>query len=173
MPHYLRWAEVLSLHVDQFQFYSLFNLYPLHDLLTPVMTYVQMGSIAALCLLFVANYRKFGRYDFRVGSLAVLMGWVILFSLSTEKHTYVIALTGYLMWYWAQANRGWLDKTLFWANFVLLVVVPVDLICPPPIMRFLCDTVQLNIYCFALTWFRMIYVTFLRPADRGPVLQTA
>ena len=126
-----------------------------------------------MCLLFVANYRKFGRYDFRVGSLAVLMGWVILFSLSTEKHTYVIALTGYLMWYWAQANRGWLDKTLFWANFVLLVVVPVDLICPPPIMRFLCDTVQLNIYCFALTWFRMIYVTFLRPADRGPVLQTA
>ena len=63
--------------------------------------------------------------------------------------------------------------TLFRSNFVLLVVVPVDLICPPPIMRFLCDTVQLNIYCFALTWFRMIYVTFLRPADRGPVPQTA
>ena len=163
LPHYLRWAEVLSLHVDQFQFYSLFNLYPVHDLLTPVMTYVQMGSIIALCLLFVANYRQFGRYDFRVGSLAVLMGWVILFSLSTEKHTYVIALTGYLMWYWAQANRGWLDKTLFWANFLLLVVVPVDLICPPPVMRFLCDTVQLNIYCFAFTWFRMIYVTFLKP----------
>lgn len=34
-------------------------------------------------------------------------------------------------------------------------------------MRFLCDTVQLNIYCFTFTWLRMIYVTFLRPTE-GP-----
>ena len=59
------------------------------------------------------------------------------------------------------------DRTLFWANLVLLVLVPVDLICPSPVMRFLCDTVQLNIYCFTFTWLRMIYVTFLRPTE-GP-----
>lgn len=167
IPHYERWAEVLSGHVDQFQFYAVFNLYPIHDLLTPVMTQVQIGSILALAVLFVLNYRKFGRFDFRLGSLGILMGWVILFSLSTEKHTYVIALAGYLMWYWVQARKGWLDRTLFWANLVLLVLVPVDLICPSPVMRFLCDTVQLNIYCFTFTWLRMIYVTFLRPTE-GP-----
>lgn len=167
IPHYERWAEVLSGHVDQFQFYAVFNLYPIHDLLTPVMTQVQIGSILALAVLFVLNYRKFGRFDFRLGSLGIQMGWVILFSLSTEKHTYVIALAGYLMWYWVQARKGWLDRTLFWANLVLLVLVPVDLICPSPVMRFLCDTVQLNIYCFTFTWLRMIYVTFLRPTE-GP-----
>ena len=64
-------------------------------------------------------------------------------------------------------GAGWLDRTLFWANLVLLVLVPVDLICPSPVMRFLCDTVQLNIYCFTFTWLRMIYVTFLRPTE-GP-----
>lgn len=163
MPFYARWAEVLSLHVDQFQFYALFNLYPIHDLLTPVMTYVQTGSIALLAVLFVLNRRQFDRFDFRAGSLGILMGWVILFSLSTEKHTYVIALAGYLLWYWVQARKTRLDRTLFWANFVLLVVVPVDLICPTPVMRFLCDTLQLNIYCFTFTWLRMIYLTFLRP----------
>lgn len=162
LPYYARWGEVLSQHVDQFQFYAVFNLHPIHDLLTPVMTYVQMGSLAALAVLFAANRRRFDRFDFRIGALGILMGWVILFSLSTEKHTYVIALTGYLMWYWAQAQRGWLDKTLFWANLLLLVIVPVDLLCPPPAMRFLCDTAQLNIYCFTFTWLRMIYVTFLR-----------
>ena len=119
IPHYERWAEVLSGHVDQFQFYAVFNLYPIHDLLTPVMTQVQIGSILALAVLFVLNYRKFGRFDFRLGSLG------------------------------------------------LLVLVPVDLICPSPVMRFLCDTVQLNIYCFTFTWLRMIYVTFLRPTE-GP-----
>ena len=91
------------------------------------------------------------------------MGWVILFSLSTEKHTYVIALAGYLLWYWVQARKTRLDRTLFWANFVLLVAVPVDLVCPTPVMRFLCDTLQLNIYCFTFTWLRMIYLTFLKP----------
>lgn len=69
IPHYERWAEVLSGHVDQFQFYAVFNLYPIHDLLTPVMTQVQIGSILALAVLFVLNYRKFGRFDFRLGSL--------------------------------------------------------------------------------------------------------
>ena len=121
MPFYARWAEVLALHVDQFQFYALFNLYPIHDLLTPVMTYVQMGSIALLAVLFVVNRKQFDRFDFRAGSLGILMGWVILFSLSTEKHTYVIALAGYLLWYWVQARKTRLDRTLFWANFVLLV----------------------------------------------------
>lgn len=118
-------------------------------------------------MLFVLNYRKFGRFDFRLGSLGILMGWVILFSLSTEKHTYVIALAGYLMWYWVQARKGWLDRTLFWATSCCWCSVPVDLICPSPVMRFLCDTVQLNIYCFTFTWLRMIYVTFLRPTE-GP-----
>ena len=50
IPHYERWAEVLSGHVDQFQFYAVFNLYPIHDLLTPVMTQVQIGSILALAV---------------------------------------------------------------------------------------------------------------------------
>ena len=56
IPHYERWAEVLSGHVDQFQFYAVFNLYPIHDLLTPVMTQVQIGSILALAVLFVIYY---------------------------------------------------------------------------------------------------------------------
>ena len=30
-------------------------------------------------------------------------------------------------------------------------------------MRFLCDTLQLNIYCFTFNWLRMIYLTFLKP----------
>ena len=38
IPHYMRWAEVLGLHVDQFQFYALFNLHLVHDLLTPIMS---------------------------------------------------------------------------------------------------------------------------------------
>lgn len=162
IPYYQRWFEVLGLHVDQFQFYALFNLYPVHDLLTPVMTQVQIGTLCALAVLFLLNHKKYMNFDFRAGSLGILMGWVILFSLSTEKHTYVIALLGFMLWYWVQVHRGWFMQTLFWANFILLVVVPVDVICPPSVMRYVCDTLQLNIYSFVITWFYMIYVTFLK-----------
>ncbi|MDD3108141.1 MAG: glycosyltransferase family 87 protein [Alistipes sp.] len=163
MPFYHRWAEVLSLHTDQFQFYALCNIYWIHSWAAGVLTQIQLGMLGVLALCFVASYRRYGSYTFRIGALAVLMGWVILFSLSTEKHTYVIALAGYLMWYWSLQSPTLLDRILYWGNLVLLVLVPVDLVCPPPVMRFLCDGVQLNIYCFAITWFRMIYLTFFRP----------
>lgn len=53
-------------------------------------------------------------------------------------------------------------KILFWTNFVLLVIVPIDLICPASVMRYICDTLQLNIYAYLATWLYMIYVTFLK-----------
>ena len=170
IPFYERWVEVLGGHVDQFRFYALFNLRPLHDLLTPIMTEVQLGTLALLALLLALNYRKYGGVDFRAGALGVLMGWVILFSLSTEKHTYVIALAGFMLWYWSQARHTLLDRVLFWCNWVLLVAVPVDLLCPSPVMRWACDTAQLNIYCFTITWLRMIYVTFLRKSEASKQL---
>ena len=173
IPFYRRWVEVLGEHVDQFHFYAVFNLRPLHDLLTPVMTQVQLGALAVLALLFGVNYRRFGNFAFRAGSVGVLMGWVILFSLSTEKHTYVIALTGFMLWYWAQNRRALIDRVLFWCNWILLVAVPVDLLCPSPLMHLLCDTLQLNIYCFTITWLRMIYVTFFRPITDAPALAKA
>jgi len=175
IPYYQRWFEVLGLHVDQFQFYAIFNIHPLHDLLTPVMTQVQVGSLLVLAALFVLNYRKFGNFEFRAGSVGILMGWVILFSLSTEKHTYVIALLGFLLWYWMQRPKTLLIKILFWTNFVFLVWMPVDLLFPPKAMHFVCDTLQLNIYSFTVTWLYMIYGTFLKGglSERGrPVAST-
>ena len=162
VPHYRRWIEMLSGHVDQFRFYSAFNIHLWHNTLTAHMVAVQLGSLAALGTLFFINWRKFGDFAFRAGALGTVMGWVILFSLSTEKHTYVIALLGFMVWYWVQPRRGWLLQTLFWSNFILLVVVPVDLLCPPPVMRYLCNTLQLNIWSFIITWLVMIHATFLR-----------
>ena len=98
------------------------------------------------------------------------MGWVILFSLSTERRTYVIALAGYLMWYWVQARKGWLDRTLFWANLVLLVLVPVDLDLPVArhalSVRHRTAGTFTALRCYAGRSIT-IYVTFLRPTE-GP-----
>ena len=173
IPHYERWFEILGAHVDQFQFYALFNIHPIHGILTPVMTEVQIGSLCLLAALFLLNYRKFGDFAFRAGSLGILMGWVILFSLSTEKHTYVIALLGFMLWYWMQPRKDWLMKTLFWSNFILLVIVPIDIIVPWDVMIFIVDKAQLNIYSFVITWFYMIYCTFLRGGFGGKVLEPA
>ena len=78
-----------------------------------------------------------------------------------------------MLWYWMQPRKDWLMKTLFWSNFILLVIVPIDIIVPWDVMIFIVDKAQLNIYSFVITWFYMIYCTFLRGGFGGKVLEPA
>lgn len=98
----------------------------------------------------------------------ILMGWVVLFSDSSEKHTYIIALAGFMLWYWSRPVRTRTDKALFWGNFVLLGLVPIDLICPVPVMRFITQTLWLHVWFFCFTWSRMVWLTFFCPVAESP-----
>ncbi len=164
LPYYQSWVDGLTQHKDTRTWQTIFFLRPFFHGMPSYGMWIQIGAITALAGLLIANFRRWGQFVFRVQSLAVLMGWVILFSNSAEKHTYVIALLGYLLWYWSRRPQT-IDKVLFWANFIVLVIVPVDLICPPRVMLFLTETLQLNLWLFIVTWGRMCYVTFLRDSS--------
>lgn len=60
----------------------------------------------ALAVGVLANWRSWRLPFFRIACLAILMGYVILFSNSSEGHTYVIMLIGYQMWYWTMRRGG-------------------------------------------------------------------
>ncbi|MEG2240704.1 MAG: glycosyltransferase family 87 protein, partial [Alistipes sp.] len=172
LPYYREWIEALSLHQSSRIFDSVFFAEPFLNRTLPYFRIVQIGTLVLLAGLFLANYKKYSSFAFRAQALGILMGWVILFSDSAEKHTYVIALGGYLLWYWNHAPRR-IDKVLFWANFVLLVLIPIDVVCPIPVMRFVCYTLWLNIWVFLFTWLRMGYITFIRQVEpTTPELQT-
>ena len=105
------------------------------------------------------------------------MGYVILFSNSSEGHTYVIMLIGYQMWYWTMRRGGEIrlaDKIAYWATFVIVVVMPVDVLCPPKVMQLFYGW-QLNLWLLLALWLRMCWTAFIRipePMKRAKPLKT-
>ncbi len=165
--YYGSWFDALGSHKDTRVFETFFNIRVLWgEHLPACIHYVQTGVLALLAVLVVANRKRFGDFAFRIQSVGILMGWMILFSNAAEKHTYVIALLGYLLWYWTQADRRLFDRVLYWVNLAVLVLMPIDLICPPAVMHFFFDTLDLNQWLFLLTWCVMVWQTYVK---RWPV----
>ena len=139
---------------------NVFYLRPLG--LLPYRTYVQIGVLALLAVGVLANWRSWRLPFFRIACLAILMGYVILFSNSSEGHTYVIMLIGYQMWYWTMRRGGEIrlaDKIAYWATFV--IVMPVDVLCPPKVMQLFYGW-QLNLWLLLALWLRMCWTAFIR-----------
>ncbi|MDR3328981.1 MAG: DUF2029 domain-containing protein [Prevotellaceae bacterium] len=160
--YYQTWINALTMNKDTHGgWQTIFYLRPFFYAAPSYAVYVQLATLAGLAALLLCCRRKYASVAFRAQALGILMGWVILFSIIAEKHTYVIALAGYMLWYWTITPTR-LDRWLFWLNFVVFAVVPVDLLCPPFIMRFIFDTLSLELYLFAFTWLRMCWITFGR-----------
>ena len=85
------------------------------------------------------------------------MGWIILFGDSSETHTYLIALAGYMLWYWLQPRHSLFDKILFWALIVFFGIVPVDVFVPASVHRFLNETLFIDVYLYTLVWCKMFW----------------
>lgn len=171
IDYYGKWIAILQVHQAASVFDSLFYAAPFSEWMLARFRLLQIGSLAVLAVLFLASHRKWSTAAFRVQALGILMAWVILFSDSAEKNTYVVAVAGYALWYWSRKGggaTGIADRILLFGNFVLLGLVPIDVICPTPVMRFLTRTLWLHVYLFTFTWLRMVWLTFLRPVPEFP-----
>ena len=160
--YYGQWVGALTKHPDTRTWMNVFYLRPLG--LLPYRTYVQIGVLALLAVGVLANWRSWRLPFFRIACLAILMGYVILFSNSSEGHTYVIMLIGYQMWYWTMRRGGEIrlaDKIAYWATFVIVVVMPVDVLCPPKVMQLFYGW-QLNLWLLLALWLRMCWTAFIR-----------
>lgn len=166
--YYQSWFDALISHKDTRVWQTFFYMEPFAEIFVSYMRYIQIVTILLLAIFFISKYKQYSRFDFRIQTLGILMGWIILFSDSAEKHTYVIALLGYLLWYWTIIPKR-TDKILFWSNLVVLVIIPVDLFCPPTIMRFVFNTITLNLWLFTFTWLRMCYLTIFNTQQESTV----
>lgn len=161
LPYYGDWIHALGAHEDSRIFETFFDIRLLfpngHPTLTPL---IQMGSMAVIAVIVFCRRQLWHDFGFRAGTLAIIMGWIMLFGNATEKHTYVIAIVGYLFWYWTLQRHTVFDKVLYWTNLVVLVLMPVDIICPPVVMRFFFDTLDFNQWLFLVTWLTIIIKTY-------------
>ncbi len=118
----------------------------------------QLASGLLVILIVLLGIRKKADIKVRTGLFAILLGWMILFSSAPEISTYLIAISGYLIWYTCGV-RSKFEKVLFWLNFILLIVVPQDIICPKPVMRLLIYRLNLNLIVFFITWISIVTTT--------------
>jgi len=161
IDYYGGWFDMITSHKDNRTWQTVFYMKPWGNIAAASL-YIQLGTLLTLIGLFIANYRHFFIDSFRLQVLGILMGWIVLFSNAADTHTHLITMLGFALWYWSRSERRWLDKILFYALFVVVIIVPVDLLCPPFIMRFLFNELSLHLWLMLINWLRMCYLTFVK-----------
>ena len=154
---YQEMFDMISSHHSDSDFIGILFARGLKPLLMPNYRIVQIGVLAVLGVLFFARYKRWKDFRFRVQALAVLTGYMILFSDCPETHTYIIALPFYAMAFWLQPRRTWIDWVLFWSLVVNFCILPTDVLCPAWLHEYVHKTFWLDVYTYFLCWLRMLW----------------
>lgn len=157
VPWYTEWFNALTTHHDNTGNYPSL-IYAIPGIL-PHMRLFQAFFLLLLVVLFFFLRSHWNDFLLRVQVLGILMGYIVLFSEATETHTYVIALTGYLMCWYVWEKHTLFDKIMLWVVFVLVCIVPIDLLCPDAVHQLLNKTFYLNVFSFTVVWLTMIWKT--------------
>jgi len=166
LSYYHSWIVLITGHLEVFNRYSIYRPFVVfHDSIGSLTGFISLGVLSVILILTFLRLKNFkGSFSHRAMFLGVLMSFAILFSTGSERHTYVIAVAGYAIWYTC-INPGRIDKILLWINLLLLGILPVDLIVPWAVSNFLLAKLDLGVIVFGITWFIMVYKTFFSTTD--------
>lgn len=156
IPCYMDWWNMLTQHQSSAEYVSLLYAFPL----CYAMDYyrvVQLVTIGLVIALFFVRHRCWGSFAFRATTLGVLMGWIIVFGDSSETHTYLIALSGYMLWYWLRPQHTLTDKVLLWSLLIFFGIVPTDVLMPTAVHNLLNGTWFIDVYLYAIVWCMMVW----------------
>jgi hypothetical protein len=164
VAYYQSWIESVLNHSEALRFYSIYRPVCLfYNSIEPFMGLISLGVLLVILIFTLLKLKLFKEsFLHRAQFLGILMGWAILFGVSSERHTYVIAMVGYAIWYLCSRPARF-DKVLLWTNFVLLGIMPIDLLCPWIISNFVLAKLNLGVIVFAITWGTMVYKTYTSP----------
>jgi len=161
ISYYQSWINAISKHSRMQDFYSIYRA--VYSITPEINSYASKISFVVLFLIIILgilNAKRFKQsFALRAQYLGILMSYGILFGLSSELHTYVIAMVGYAVWY-IYNKKTKLDTILLWINFFLLAVFPIDIFCPLIISKFILGKLHLGVIVFFITWLVMVYKTF-------------
>ena len=165
---YQNWLAQLVSHQSTGIYYSFLFLPGIRSFALPYMRLFQVSVLLLMAIPFLLPILPpfKGKVEvglpFRVGLLAALMGYILLFSEAAEYTTYTITMTGYALWYFLEDKRPLVDRILFWALFVLWCVMPIDLFCPSKLCNYIHSTLWIGVLAYTVAWVRMIYFTCTR-----------
>lgn len=154
---YQEMFDMIASHHSDSDFIGILFARGLKPLLLPNYRLVQIVVLAMLGVAFFARYKRWKDFRFRVQALAVLTGYMILFSDCPETHTYIITLPFYAMAFWLQPRRTWLDWTLFWLLVINFCILPTDVLCPAWLHEYIHQTFWLDVYTYFVCWLRILW----------------
>ena len=154
---YQQMFDMISSHHSDSDYIGILFAVGLKPFLLPNYRLVQVVVLAILAVLFFWRYKRWSDFRFRVQALGILSGFMILFSDCPETHTYIICLPFYVMTFWLQPKRNWIDWTLFWSLVVNYMILPTDVLCPAWLYNFIHRTFWLDVYTYFFCWLRMIW----------------
>ncbi len=160
--YYKYWIETIIKHSSTpLRFHSIYRpIYLIFNSVEQIKTIITLGVFFIIFLFTILRLKLFKESLLhRAQFLGILMSWTILFGFGTELHTYVIAMVGYAVWYLSSIPTK-LDKILLWVNFILLAILPIDLLFPRVISHFIITRLNIGVIVFSITWFIMVYKTF-------------
>jgi Protein of unknown function (DUF2029). len=164
MDQYVSWARMMT--EDQALSYGFSLMGVLH-------TWFGLGSlknvvsVLGMLLFFLPMLKaKMYRNDmFRILTLAHILVWVIIFNHKAESSTFIIAISGVALWYFANNKAGW-RMALLWFTFVFTCLSPTDLFPPVVRQQFLVPYFIKVVPCIVL-WVVIIWqILTLRPGAR-------
>lgn len=154
---YQEMFDMIASHHSDSDFIGILFARGLKPFLLPNYREVQIAVLGLLAIGFFARYKRWKDFRFRVLALAVLTGYMILFSDCPETHTYIITFPFYAMAFWLQPRRTWIDWTLFWSLVINFCILPTDVLCPAWLHEYIHETFWLDVYTYFLCWLRMIW----------------
>lgn len=154
---YQQMFDMIASHHSDSDYIGILFAVGLKPFLLPNYRMVQVVVLAILAVLFFWRHKRWSDFRFRVQALGVLSGFMILFSDCPETHTYIICLPFYVMAFWLQPKRNWIDWTLFWSLVVNYMILPTDVLCPAWLHNFIHRTFWLDVYTYFFCWLRMIW----------------
>jgi hypothetical protein len=124
------------------------------------------GTVGFLVPLL--RVREYDDLEFRLGMLASLLVWLVIFNHKAESPTYVVAVTGLAIWY-VSAPRTRLDVILLGATFLLTCLSHTDLF-PRSVRRNVFGPLRIKAVGSLVVWPRMIYSLLTQNPAPVPVL---
>lgn len=162
LQHYAEYSQLLAGDHGTFVKYSVmgwlqawFGLSPDKNMLVAAGLLIQL-----IPLLF---FRQFARREFRTLYLASWLLWMVIFNHMAESATFIIAVTGVMVWYFFQEKREKWQIALLIPVIMFTCLGPSDLY-PPALRKMLVEDWQLKVFPCILIWCTAL-IQLLKPAS--------
>jgi hypothetical protein len=125
---YVSWSRLLSMDFADSAGLSVMGWLRAWFGLTPPKVFVDLAGVALFCwplILGLSDPRRLRDATYRLLMLCNVLVWVVIFNHKAESSTYIIAICGVALWYFAQ-ERSRLNLVLVSLAFVFTCLSPTD-----------------------------------------------